>query len=140
MSLRLLRPLLSLPSSLPHPLPLSVRPYTSSSSSTPASPDIPPALAHFIASLPSSPPQTSTELLDAVRAAHLHRTLPTRQDDTDAAVLRAGDFLPPGWVWAYFQPESWVRDLGADGSSVVRFPLLLRGADALGAQASAVQR
>jgi hypothetical protein len=80
-----------------------------------------PSISEWIKTKSSSAPTTHYDTLDQLRASHLLRTLPTRQDlPLPRLSAREGDVLLKGGHMIYFQPESALRDLGDDGSSPVR--------------------
>lgn len=90
----------------------------SSSSSSPS-----PALSTWIDQLTSSSPTFATDHIDGSRALQLIRTLPTRLGRTthpDSAVSLVGHELPKAHHLVYFQPDTRLDQLGADGSTTVR--------------------
>jgi hypothetical protein len=76
------------------------------------------SIQEWISSTLAQGPSKHTDTLDALRASHLVRTLPTRQH-LPLPVMRDGDELIKGGNMIYFQPETMLKDLGNDGSSTV---------------------
>jgi hypothetical protein len=77
-------------------------------------------IAAWIDGMTSRPVEASQELLDKQRSAHLLHTLPTRLKGSSAYLdLPRTDLLPKAHHLIYFQPDSLLTELGADGSSTV---------------------
>lgn len=76
----------------------------------------------WIADMKSRPPHVDVDTILAERATQLLRTLPLQQNDmaagsgSDAA---AGGKLPKGHNLIYWQPEDFLDNLAADGTSTV---------------------
>ena len=88
-----------------------------------AGPGTPKALQRWIDQITSQPPSRHDDTLDPLRAAQLLRTLPTRQHMSPSDVhasIKEGEELGYAHHMVYFQPETMLRNLGADGSSPVR--------------------
>lgn len=87
-----------------------------------SSSSIPPSITTWIDRLTAQPPSVATDIIDAQRASHLQRTLPTRigPNALGLPIVGAGQPLPAGHHLVYFQPQTTLDALGADGSSTVR--------------------
>jgi hypothetical protein len=75
----------------------------------------PPALQKWATELASLPVDVSTENMASGRALQLLRTLPTRAGTADALYGN----LPKAFHLIYFQPNAWLNELAADGTTTV---------------------
>lgn len=82
-----------------------------------------PTITSWIQRLTTSPPRTTTDLIDLERAQQLCRVLPTRSG-TNQSLPEWGNSLAKGHHLVYFWPKSENGELGVDGSSTVRLPPL----------------
>jgi hypothetical protein len=110
----------------------SIRCQSSSSRLAPA-----PEIAGWIERITSRPAEVTCDDIDDRRASQLRRTLPTRLGPKGGLNLPDKGTLPKAHHLAYFQPGSLLTELGEDGSSTVRYMLILlmdRPADPQGIQ------
>lgn len=110
----------------------SIRCQSSSSRLAPA-----PEIAAWIERITSRSAEVTYDDIDDRRASQLRRTLPTRLGPKGGLDLPDKGTLPKAHHLAYFQPGSLLTELGEDGSSTVRYMLIIlmgRPADPQGIQ------